>query len=270
MTMDRPLNLSKRGVGDTIKSGWEVFTGHFWKLAGIQLIFSIPVLLLELTAVTIGWNSDLIEGLTEMLIYPLVRGTMIWSVGSAYLRNSLEVEHALGAGFRKYFPLVGNTLLVGLIMGIPFFVVKGFLTRGMAVSENVLLVALLLILPVFIYLGVRLALMYHSIMFEGQSAYAAIGRSWRLTDGWAERIFGVIFFSVLASIVMMLVPIVVGLLIELLLNSGETLLIVDFGVGVLTDIVAWPFLVAVITCVYYDVQSRYEAVTFSILTDQLD
>lgn len=270
MTMDRPVALSKSGVVDTIKSGWGVFTGHFWKLAVIQFLFTGPRLLLKLGAIFNGWNADLIEGLAEFLIHTFIRGTLIWAVGSAYLRNSFEVKDALRASRRKYLSLLGNTFLVGLIMGIPVFVIIGPLDLVLKGSEVGMCLAMLLILPVFIYISLRLVFMYHSIIFEGQGAYAAIGRSWRLTDGWAERIFGVIFLTALASLVMMLIPIVVGVLFGFLSNSPETILIVDFVVEALIYVVTWPFLIAVITCIYYDIQSRYENVTVYMLTDQLD
>jgi membrane-anchored glycerophosphoryl diester phosphodiesterase (GDPDase) len=270
MTIDEPITLSTLGVGDILKSGLRVFTSHFWKFAGIQLLFTVPMMLLVIGPVAMGIDTDLIEALTELLIGPLMSGTLIWAVGSAYLRSSMDVKDALRAGFRKYISLFGNMLLVGIIMVIPVIMIGGCLMMALSGSDFGICIAMLLILPVFIYISVRLAFTYQLIIFDGQSAYAAIGRSWDLTDGWAVHIFGVIFLAGLASIVLTLLPIIVVLLFGSLAYNTEAMMIVSVLFGGLVSIFIQPFQSIVTTCVYYDVLTRKEAVPLSILVDQLD
>lgn len=269
MTTDSPITLSTLGVGEIIKSGFRVYTSHFWKFAGILLLFTVPMVLLVMGAISIGINTDLIERLTDLLIGPLIGGILVWAAGSAYLLSSLDVKDALRAGFRKYFSLLGNMLLVALIMAIPIIMIGGFLMMALSGSDFGLCIAVLLIVPVLIYVSVRLVFMYPSIMFEGQSAYAAIGRSWNLTDGWVGHIFGVIFLVGLASIVATLLPMIVVYIFGSSINSSETMLIVSILVGGLASIFIQPLQSVVTTCVYYDVLTRKEAVPLSILIDQL-
>jgi hypothetical protein len=270
MTTDRPITLSTLGVGEIIKSGLLVYTSHFWKFAGILLLFTVPIVLLVIGAIALGIDSRLIERLIDLLIGPLLGGILIWAAGSAYLRSSLDVKDALRAGFRKYISLLGNMLLMAIIIVIPVILIGGCLMVGLPVSDFGICIAALLVLPVLIYINVRLAFMYHAIMFEGQSAYAAIGRSWNLTDGWAGHIFGVIFLAGLASIVVTLLPMIVVSLFGSSTNSSEAMLIVSNLVGGLVSIFVQPFQSIVTTCVYYDVLTRKEAVPLSNLIDQLD
>jgi hypothetical protein len=114
---------------------------------------------------------------------------------------------SLSAGVRAALPLLGATLLLllaYLVLAIPFALL--FAAIGSAGEAASLLFGLLL-LPVLVYLGCRLSILFPLATVEGiRSPVGLITRSWALTGGRVLPIFlATLAFSLVAIVLVVLV-----------------------------------------------------------------
>ena len=149
----------------------------------------------------------LLSVLGSLVIYTLV------------LRPGTSVGEAIGHGVRRLLPAVGVAallLLGGLLITIPF----AALSAGSATSGNPVLALLaLLLIPVVIYLFVRLFAAQISVA-DGRNPIDALRHSWALTRGNVARIFVLLLVvAVVGFIIVLATNFVLGSLVRLLGNA---------------------------------------------------
>lgn len=179
------------------------FTGNMQAMTGdleqaqAQALRASPILLLVILAGILG----------QLAIFTLV------------LRPGASVGEAIGHGFRRLLPAVGVAallLLGGLLLSIPF----SALSFGSLQTGNRLLSLLaLLLLPIAIYLFIRVFAAQVSVA-DGRSPIDAIRHSWALTRGNVGRIFVlVLLVGVVGFIILLAINFVAGSLLLLLGNA---------------------------------------------------
>jgi len=129
----------------------------------------------------------------------------------------------------------------------------------------------LLIIMLTVLLSARFLVAPQVVMLERRSAFASLGRSWRLTSGWFWRI--VLLGLTTSVIVGLLIGLPTALVRLLLALSGW-----NWGAGMLLsgaataaqvlEALALPFQVAVFTVLFYDMRVRKEGYDLEVLAHQ--
>jgi hypothetical protein len=225
-----------------------------------------PLLTAELIllAVTLGYY---------ILLLPLAQGAVIRVVSDDYLDRPTGVGPGLGTALHRIGGLLGYVLLE-LAVWIGVFVVAGGLAilvalagaGSAAVGLLVLLASAGLVFVVFA--AVKMCLGIQTVVLERLSPWAALRRSWRLTNGSFWRI--VLFYVVIAVVSGILSGILSGLtgLVE-----GAAPIATKTAIEVLTtgviEIFTSPFILILLTLVYYDIRIRREAFDIEMLAQSL-
>jgi len=135
-----------------------------------------------------------------ILIVSLV-GTL--AIYTLVLRPGISVGEALRHGLRRLLPAIGITLLIGLLLVLVVALYSVFVAVGGAGGAAVGALLLLLLVPVFIYLLVRIYLAQVAVV-DGRGPVEALKASWAMTKGNAGRL-----------VVFLLVVLVVALVVYL-------------------------------------------------------
>lgn len=132
-------------------------------------------------------------------------------VAASPVRRSTALD-AVSAGWRAAPALVLLMLVIGVayLVCVLILVFAGFALRGLA-GEGTSAVLVILLVPVLVWLGIRLAPLLAVIAVDGvRNPFDAISQAWNLTRGHALAIF-------LASLVLLLI--VVGAALVIMLPS---------------------------------------------------
>ena len=113
----------------------------------------------------------------------------------------------------------------------------------------------LLIVP-GIYVAVRWYFVAQSVVIDGARSAEALRGSWRLTDGYWFRTFGVVL---LANVVAFLPASLIVLPLQALAESADRQAIALAGM-ILTEALTAPFVALVSTLLFFDIRARRTAV----------
>ena len=128
-------------------------------------------------------------------------GGLMVAYQSIVLQESSNPINALSAGFKKFLPLLGATILSSLLIGLG---------------------AILLILPAFYFMG-RVYLFPAYIMLENKGVMDSLRSSWEATDEHGTKLFFLtLVFSVLTLIASMSISSIIfeGNLIAGIISAG--------------------------------------------------
>jgi hypothetical protein len=155
-----------------------------------------------------------------MLFVPLVIilsivGTL--AISALALRRENVIGAAIGLGFRRFLPMLGASLLLGLAIAlniVPIVLALGLdpeaLRNPSAATAGSVLLGLLLIIILALSLWVRLMVMTPVAAAERVGPVGIIKRSWALTRGHFWKLLG---FIVLMLLVLAIVGGVIGLVL---------------------------------------------------------
>lgn len=137
---------------------------------------------------------------------------------------------SLTAGLRAALPLLGSTVLLGIgylvVFGL-FGVLAALGGQGGGGALGVVLV--LLILPVALYLGSRLSILFAIASVEGvRNPITIIARSWHLTGGRVLSILGAVLVYIVVAIILFLLAFVPAFGVVGLTGGGSP----EAGIGV--------------------------------------
>jgi hypothetical protein len=185
----------------------------------------------------------------------------------------------LRTGFFVFGIFFGVGLLAYIllaILGIIAAVVLGIGTAGrtpdLQTSLILGLIALVLLLAViagFSWLAARLSITDVPLAVETNiTAMNTVGRSWELTKTHALRIMAILFVAALVSLPLGIVSQIVISLMQALLAPyfasesepayGLIIVLMAYGLGLLTNVITIPFWQAIKGVIYYDLRCRRE------------
>lgn len=221
-------------IGEVLDMGFRLIRNHFGILTGIALTLTLPSALFSALVERVAEDPETLAvgGLVAMSLFllvvsPIVSAAITKAVSEVYLGRELTYWGALRVGFGLLLPLIGTSILMGLV------VMAGFI---------------LLILP-GIYLIFSYMLTYQVMVIEGRAGWNALERSRNLSSGHLLRIFAI---YVVAMILMMVVQGVLSL---------ATLSIPLLGalVSGVVQAVFTAYMWATFVVIYFDLRCRKEA-----------
>jgi len=256
-----PLRLRPLEIGDVLDETFRTYRRHFLLLAGISVIFSIPLAALsgygyftlvnfaatQATSSNPGDFSSLLGAmvpiaagvLVNIAVLPLLYGGVTYAVCQSAMGNAVTLWGALRGAFRRYFQVLFYYFLLGLMFSVGFCV-----------------------FPLWIWIGVKWIAVLPAMFIEDTGLFPAMGRSWRLVEGRWWRTF---FILLLVFVLNYVVSLALGaflylgqILLSLLLSPYLALAIYE-GAVVLVSALVTPVLLIAIVLIYFDLRVRKEA-----------
>lgn len=217
---------------------------------GLLNIFRDPTLAEAAAEEQSGSGQLAISAITTilgLLVTPFVAGAVSRVVGASYLGRDITPGVALRAALRRFPALLGAFVLVHLaeLVGLILCILPAF-----AVSALYTLVA-------------------PAIVVEEIGPVRAMRRSWRLVR---PRFWPVLGISLLAGIIANILGQVLGtvpIIVALLFGGAFAWVLVALG-GLLSSMVATPFVAIAATLLYFDARIRHEGFDLQMMAADLD
>jgi hypothetical protein len=248
-----PLRVGRRRAwGQVVTSAWRMYTRNARLFLGIGLLFipiGITIGALQLLIVRAGTFAAPVSGIDQLKattgVLAVGVGTILTLFGHAFVvavtsRAMTELDadrrvspwSAYRSAFRRVLPLLGALIIILIV--------------ALALSVTVVLI------PVWIYLVIRWAVMAPVVALEGCRPWAALRRSAQLTRGHVWRVMSL---SVGVSVLALLAGPLLGALALLVTGAPFTLINV---VTAVVNVLVMPFAAIVTAYIYYDLRVRQE------------
>jgi len=275
-------------------------------LQGLTTVLSLVVVglvtwlsLSRLSQAAPGEEDAISAGAITAIILSFLIPVAVSVVGSAILQGIIAQEVArgtigeklpLGALWRRtksrFLPLIGYTfLLIGVItvfvataVGLGFVLTSLGGTVGIVLTVLMAILAALVLAAASIWLGTKFSLTPSIIVLENGRVFASLARSWRLTDGYFWRTFGVQFLvSAVVSVASQVVATPISILASLVpvlfvgVDSEATMVVATIaaqGLSLLVSVIIGAITVVVISAtsavIYVDLRMRKEGLDLDL------
>jgi Membrane domain of glycerophosphoryl diester phosphodiesterase len=255
----RPLS-----VGEMLDAGFRLFRARFTALILCVLVPVVPLTILAaVVQASVDPNAFDLDATTTTDSGTSLAGTLVASLiqfGAAALAIAACFK-VVSAAYLGEHAGAGESLRYALGRLLPLIVAYLLVTA-------IVLVGLVLLIIPGIWIAVKLAMVFPTVVFERKGPFGAIGRSWTLTRQNWWRTFGTLLVVFLISFVLQLVLGGVAGGILGASDSGElTVAIVLTLVNLLTLALTYPLWASVTTVLYYDLRVRNEAFDLQLLAE---
>jgi hypothetical protein len=254
-----PLRLRPLEIGDLLDETFRMYRRHFLLFAGISVIISAPIAgfwgylyfsLLNGVAEQAGNGQPLnvsnetlvagvVVGVITLLLVPFNYGAVTYAVCESAQGRPVTAWGVVRGVGRKYFQIFGYVLVIAL-MTVAFC-----------------------LLPLWIWILVGWVALLPVMFIENTGLIAAMGRSWRLTQGYWWRTLLILF---LVFIVYYVAQIALGaylagaqFLVVIILSSVTTAWIFSAASIIVTSLVN-PIIQIAVVLIYFDLRVRREAI----------
>lgn len=260
MSAPVPLRLRPLEIGDILDETFRMYRRNFPVLAGLSVLFSIPLAALSgygyfeffnfVTSQATSSNptdlsnfySSLVPlgaGLiVNLAVLPFLYGGVAYAACQAAIGNPITMWGAIKGAFRRYLQVAGYYLLFSL-MALAFC-----------------------LFPLWIWIAVGWIAVLPAMFVENIGLGAAMGRSWRLVQGrWWRTFFVLLLVFVLNYVVSFALGAFLYLgqvLLSIFLSPYLALAIYE-GAVVLVSALINPILLIAIVLIYFDLRVRKEA-----------
>jgi hypothetical protein len=260
----RPLPLRQMGIGELIDGAIRLYRSEWLVLMGIVAFVTIPVTFAQLwlTQVIVG-EIDLATATPTETFSQLIPVTLIFLVVQLLIVQPFLVAAIARAAADVY---LGEP--VGIERTYRYALVKlpSILWITILSLVATLVGFILLIIPGIIVL-VRLSFAPAALVVEGLGGSKAIGRSWRLSQGFFWRTLGTL---VLAGIIAGVVAAIVSIPGELAMQAlGPDAWPISAIVSALATVLTTPFGMLVIVLLYFDLRIRKEGFDIEVMAREL-
>lgn len=265
-----PLRLRPLEIGDILDETFRMYRRNFLVLAGIAVIFQIPLAAIsgygyfeffnfiasQATSSSqpdvnafLGSMSPLAAGvLLNLAVLPLLYGGVAYAVCQAALGNKVTIWSALRGSFRKYFQVLGFYFLLGLM------------------------IVAFCLFPLWIWIAVNWVVVLPVMFIENSGLFAAMGRSWRLVQGRWWRTFFILLLMYVLNYVLSLALgafLYLGQILLTLLVSPYLAIAIYEGSVILVSALVIPVQLIAVVLIYFDLRVRKEAIDLFQLASQV-
>ena len=265
MSATVPLRLRPLEVGDLLDETFRMYRRHFLLFAGLSVILSIPeaalssfsyfaVLgrLFQQAGPGVGAAPDstlldvlgagtlvvyLVGGLISLALVPFYYGAVTYAACESALGRPVTASSVASGVLRRYFPLMGYWLLIGLMLIV------------------------FCLIPLWIWIWVAWAVVMPVMFIENVGLGAAMGRSWRLVEGrWWRTFFTLVLMFIiwfLARNALRAFIVLAQSLLQLVIPTIAVLWI-SAATSVIVGSLVNPLLQIAIVLIYLDLRVRRE------------
>jgi hypothetical protein len=255
--------LKQMNVGDILDTTFTMYKQSYKKYWAITALGSVPVALANFFVLLLMPASDdpmlffdaglvvgsLVTWMITIFFSTVMYAALIFYVSEQINGRDLEVKEAFMQGLKKFAPLFGGALLVGL---------------------GVILGTIALIIP-GIYLAVLFAMYVHAIIIEGESPWNSLMRSRKLVGGNWWRSLGIfILIGVLTGIIGAIISIPAEVFSGIFYFGDiyiQGLIRTLYNIPV--AIIVTPLTAIAYTLYYYDLRIRNENLDLDVMIYQI-
>jgi hypothetical protein len=289
MTMSEPSeSLRPMTIGDILHRSIQLYRNNFLKFIGIVLLVKGTYLILgyilkELIAFFFAGSG---EGAAEMAIYmdyaigpslkvlellfvtPILIAAMTMAISGRFLNRDVGVTEAYRRILKRLLPLLGTVLLRGVIISAVFlacaflglFMLLAGSQPGLIIMIGGILAGVLLVWYAFIP---------QTVVIEGEGGISAMKRSKYLVKGYFIKAFVLIILIFVAAV---LVTETTSLGIFYLLGRYGSFSAdgASEGASNVISVLLEPFIIAIVTLLYYDFRVRKEGFDLEIMAEELE
>lgn len=200
-------------------------------------------------------------GVAGSMAFVLLYGAVAHAVAEHVARSSMNVTEAYRFAARRLLPMIGAVVVDALVF-VGIVVVIG----GAAILVGFVIPFLggflggllwLSLIPIVIYVGVRLSFMLLVVLIEDRGPIEALKGSWELVQGNWWRVLGI-------SIVVGIIAIVIGLLLDATIGRV-------WAIGpTVASILSAPITIIAATLLYFDLRVRAKGYGLDMLARELE
>jgi hypothetical protein len=252
-----PLRLRPLEIGDLLDETFRMYRRHFVLFAGISALLAIP------SAASTGFNffsvfgslfqpdtqldtgtyiasqlAQIVALIINVALLPFAFGAVTYAACESALGRPVTAGGIFMAVLRRYFPLLGFFVLIGLM------------------------VVVFCLIPLWVWIWVNWIAVVPAMFVENIGLGAAMGRSWGLVTGRWWRTFLIVFLvAVLLYVVRtaLVAFAVVPLAVASIFFSSYVLLALTGAISVVVDALVNPVLQIALVLIYFDLRVRREA-----------
>lgn len=263
--MSEQTNIRALTVGEILDRAFRIYRTGFVMLLGVVAVMMIPHGILVFISTLYLNDTRLVEILLSGVFQNLAMVGLVAAISNLNLGQDITIRYAYSQGTKRFWSVIGSNFILGLALVLPGVVL------GMCLGVTGLgWLAIILILPIALFISTRWSLSTSAIILENIGATAGLTRSWALTKDHFWRVFGTSFAAGLLSLLLTELP---NLLASYFLNlMGVSLQIIDLT-GVVMEqislIFALPFTIAVQVLIYYDLRIRDEGLDLIMRAEEM-
>jgi hypothetical protein len=202
--------LGEMTVGDILDRGLKLLLARLPVFYAINLLVLTPVILVQIAAPFLTDGAPAMDPATAMttmgvgmfalflalVLQPLGTAAVLQIIMEEYIGNRVTMGQALAYAMTRFLPLIGASLLVGLIV----------------------FAGLLLCCIPGIYFAISYIFISQVVVLERLGPGEALQRCWKLIEGHRGRVFGVLL---LVGIANMIVQVALGAVFQFVLPAEE-------------------------------------------------
>ncbi len=214
----------------------------------------------------------LLRVLELLFITPIVVAAMTMAISERFLNRDIGVTEAYRKILRRFLPLLGTTLLAGILISIVLFtcIFLGFSMMAAGAQPGALMVMIGAILAGVLWIW--WVFIPQTVVLEGEGGISAMKRSKYLVKGSFIKAFvlvalvfiAVVLITEIASFSIFKLLSLLGQYGDLLAGGAST------GLSNVIPILLEPFRIAAMTLLYYDFRIRKEGFDVEIMAEELE
>jgi hypothetical protein len=234
------MNALESSFGAPGMAPSDAFLTNYLRFAGVVVLMSV---------------------LNYLVVYNLVTAALARAISDRYLGEPVSIGGAYRSILGRFWSLLGAVLLLVLI-NAALFVLPVVLS---VVVPCLGALALLVVVPLLVWIDIRLAFITQAVVLDGRSARDALSRSWNLVQGYGWRTLGVVLLLGLFSLLIVSGPSYVATFGMQMLDVP--LLVQTLVSGVLSTVLATlytPIRLTGMTLLYYDLRIRKEGLDLEL------
>jgi hypothetical protein len=267
------FEIGAMSVGDILDRGLKIFWARLPTFYAINLIVMTPVLAYQLATpfFLLGGDSgppspemmlafmlsSLGMLLLALILVPIGAAASLHVIGQEFIDERVGVAEAFRFALRRFAPLLGVSILVGLILFV-----------GLIAC----------VIPYFVFLT-WYAFASQVVVMEGRGGMGALNRSKDLGNGFYWRVFGVLALLFVLSLVVGMINNILNQVFQPLevvpSNTGPRFVLRSYGLYVVAQAVNFLLTVAVqsysavcTTLLYFDLRIRKEGFDLELAARQ--
>ncbi len=253
--MEKPI-LRALSIPEILDKTLQIYRTNVRTLLMIGAIVTIPSVLIRSLMLVSLKDTRLTDAALNLFLSPVMSVALITAISSFYLGGVISIKESFSKGIKRYWALMGTSLLTGLAL-VPVAVI--YVLLSFAGSGASIILAFFFI-PAIVILSTRWSLAHTVAVLENTGAATNMGRSWALTENHFWRVFGTSFAAGLLSMLLSTLPsLFVNYLFTQFIHAPLQLTsIITLVFQQLTIILASPLTVGVNVLIYYDLRIRKE------------
>jgi len=263
--MNEQTNIRALTVGEILDRAFRIYKTGFVTLLGVVAVMMIPHGVLLFISTLYLNDTRFVEMLLSGVFQNLATVGLVAAISRLNLGQDITINSSYSQGTKRFWSVIGSDFILGLAIVLPA------VALGMCLGVTGLgWLAIILILPIAMFISTRWSLNTSAIILENVGATAGLTRSWALTKDHFWRVFGTSFAAGLLSLLLTVLP---SLLARYFLGlMGVSLQIIE-PTGVVMEqialIFALPFTIAVQVLIYYDLRIRDEGFDLELRTEEM-